>query len=137
MTQDYIPKSSTVYTPAQLAGGMVRAARGNTQMFWLDPCVGDGVFVAEMARIGVQRQHITALDISVNQGQTDHLAQTIRGVDFLKWAEGKIGLFDRVVMNPPFVPIGRHEGSRCIMHYASLRLQALPLRGVPIIGAHS
>ena len=31
---------------------------------WLDPCIGDGALVAEMAELGVERDRILALDIA-------------------------------------------------------------------------
>ena len=47
MTHEHVPDSSTVHTPQALAAAMVRAARGQGTGLWLDPCVGDGAFVAE------------------------------------------------------------------------------------------
>lgn len=107
MTHEHIPSTSTVYTPLLLAAAMVRAARGRKDGLWLDPCVGDGALVLEMAKLGVERGRILALDIAPNARAHDELAHTSRGVDFVEWAQERGDHVDHVVMNPPYVALSR------------------------------
>lgn len=106
-----IPASSTVYTPQALARAMVEAASDKQGCVWLDPCLGDGAFVAEIAALGVSKDRIIALDISVNRSRTDAMALTERGIDFIAWAKGQSSTVDRIVMNPPYVGLSKVKGS--------------------------
>ncbi len=105
-----VPVSSTVYTPHDLAAAMVAAARGRPSSVWLDPCVGDGAFVAQMAALGVAPKQISAIDIAPKPGPVDYAAQTLRGIDFLEWAAEHHSSVDHVVMNPPYVALSRVRG---------------------------
>lgn len=107
MSHKHVPKSATVFTPPDLAAAMVAAARGRPNSVWLDPCVGDGAFVAQMAQRGIPAQQILAVDIAPNAGAIDDAAQTVRGVDFLEWATQHRAAVDHVVMNPPYVALSR------------------------------
>ncbi len=106
-----IPSSSTVSTPEILAAAMVRAAGGESNLAWLDPCVGDGAFIAAMSQAGVPPERIRALDISPAPAQCDSLAQTERGVDFIDWAARHLASVDCIVMNPPYVALNKLRGS--------------------------
>lgn len=110
MSHAHVPQSSTVLTPTELAAAMVAAARGKTGATWLDPCVGDGAFVAQIAARHVAPDSITAIDIAPGPGSLDSAAQTKRGVDFLEWASGHWASVDHVVMNPPYVALNRLKG---------------------------
>lgn len=110
MTHEYVPDSSTVFTPPALAAAMVRAARGQADALWLDPCVGDGAFVVEMSTFGVERDRILAVDIAPTARERDALARTTRAADFIAWAQHRMGSVDRVVMNPPYVALSRVRG---------------------------
>ena len=110
MSYEHVPESSTVYTPPELAAAMVAAARGRPNSVWLDPCIGDGAFVAQMAQRGVSARQILAVDIAPNAGAIDHAAQTVRGMDFLEWATQHRAAVDHVVMNPPYVALSRVRG---------------------------
>ncbi len=110
MSHEHVPQSATVYTPPELAAAMVAAARGKPSSIWLDPCVGDGAFVAQMAQQGISAQQILAVDISPNAGAIDHAAQTVRGIDFLEWAAQHWASVDHVVMNPPYAALSRVRG---------------------------
>lgn len=107
---EYVPDSSTVFTPQQLAAAMVRAGRDTSRSLWLDPCVGDGAFIAELAALGVRRDRILALDIAPAPGARDCFARTSRAVDFVEWAQQHGAAVDRVVMNPPYVALSRVRG---------------------------
>ena len=110
MIHELIPRSSTVFTPPDLAAAMVRAAVDFDGCEWLDPCVGDGAFVAALSALGVPRQRVRALDISYDRGERDQFARTERGVDFIDWATHNSSTVDRVVMNPPYVALSRLRG---------------------------
>ncbi|MDO9022843.1 MAG: class I SAM-dependent methyltransferase [Deltaproteobacteria bacterium] len=107
MSYEHVPQSSTVYTPLELASAMVSAARGRPNSLWLDPCVGDGAFVSQMAKQGVPAKQILAVDIAPHVGALDHAAQTVRGIDFLEWAVQHHSAVDHVVMNPPYAALSR------------------------------
>lgn len=111
MTHEQVPITSTVPTPKLLAAAMVRAARGRKEGLWLDPCVGDGAIVKEMAELGVERERILALDIAPHARADDELARTFRGVDFIEWAQTNGARVDHVVMNPPYVALSRVRGA--------------------------
>ena len=73
---------------------------------WLEPSSGRGVFLAALAEAGVEREHITAVDLDPTASEHDTHATTHRGTDFLEWAARQQGpSFDRVIGNPPFVAI--------------------------------
>jgi hypothetical protein len=125
-----IPRSATVFTPQPLAAAMVQAAGDQPKAEWLDPCVGDGAFVAEMAHLGVPPARIQALDISLIPAYRDSLARTLRGVDFIEWATHNPESADRVVMNPPYVALNRLRGTP-LEHALQVNLsedRRLPLR---------
>ena len=71
---------------------MVSAARGKPGATWLDPCLGDGAFVEQMALQRVAAAQILAVDIAPTPGPFDNAAQTTRGVDFLEWAVLRLSL---------------------------------------------
>ncbi len=101
------PVSSKVYTPADLAEAIVRALGDEPQVSWLEPSHGEGVFVEALARLGVRRARIVAVDLDPTTSAADSLATTFRGVDFLRWASETERRFDRIVGNPPFISIKR------------------------------
>ena len=110
MSHEHVPQSATVYTPPELAVAMVAAARGRPGALWLDPCVGDGAFVAQIAARGVPAEQIVAVDIAPGPGAVDNLALTVRETDFLEWATENRASIDHVVMNPPYAALGRIQG---------------------------
>jgi len=99
------PVSSKVYTPADLAEAIVRALGDEPQVSWLEPSHGEGVFVEALARLGVRKARIVAVDLDPATSAADSLATTFRGVDFLRWASETERRFDRIVGNPPFIAI--------------------------------
>ena len=99
------PVSSKVYTPADLAEAIVRALGDEPQVSWLEPSHGEGVFVEALARLGVRKARIVAVDLDPTRSAADSLATTFRGVDFLRWASETERRFDRIVGNPPFIAI--------------------------------
>lgn len=102
------PSSGTVYTPRQLALAVVRALKPDVRLRWLEPSVGDGAFLYALARKGMPREKITALDLETAKSPTDMLGQVERGRDFLAWAaEQQEPSFHRIVANPPYVALSK------------------------------
>lgn len=104
-----VPTTSTVYTPERLAAAMVKAVArpARPSDIWLDPCVGDGAFVREISGLGIPRLRILARDLSLLCSSADALATTTRGTDTVAWASAEGACCDRIVMNPPYVPIAK------------------------------
>ncbi len=99
------PACCKVYTPADLAEAVVRALGDTPHATWLEPSHGKGAFVEAMARLGVERERIVAVDLDPATVGADRLATTVRGIDFLRWANETKRRFDRIVGNPPFISI--------------------------------
>src|SRR4051794_33257025 len=80
------PERCKVYTPRNLADGIVRAVGDQQGATWLEPSFGHGVFIEAIRSIGVERRRVTAVVLDTTVSLADRLAVTHRGVDFLKWA---------------------------------------------------
>ncbi|MEO8350574.1 MAG: hypothetical protein ABI680_02515 [Chthoniobacteraceae bacterium] len=98
------PRSCKVYTPRKLAEAMVTAAGVTADTDWLEPSSGAGVFIEVMRENAIPRSRITAIDLARKTHDTDSLATTFRGIDYLAWTIAKPRQFDRIVGNPPYVP---------------------------------
>ena len=103
MTQP--PPECRVYTPLGLAKALVHAIQSGPRDYWLDPCMGPGVFIACLREKGIRKERIFGVDIDHNSGVEDKSATTIRGVDFFRWCSSTTRKFDRIVANPPYVAI--------------------------------
>jgi adenine-specific DNA-methyltransferase len=101
------PESCAVPTPPPLASALVRALGQEPASTWLEPCVGNGAFLRALSDLGVDSSQIVAVDIEPTPTAQDALAQTLRGVDFLAWSRTTTRRFDKIVANPPYVPIGK------------------------------
>src|SRR5688500_16712499 len=101
------PVSCKVYTPRPLADALVNALGDEPDAQWLEPCVGEGVFISVLGDMGVQAGRITAIDLEPTPGPADSAAKTFRGIDFLHWASTTEERFDRIVANPPFVRLSK------------------------------
>src|SRR5437016_5874037 len=99
------PNSCKVSTPKDLADAIVKALGPDSDLNWLEPSHGSGVFVEAISRLGVPKRRIVAVDLDPVGSSADNLATTFRRVDFLKWAQETRRRFDRIVGNPPFVSI--------------------------------
>lgn len=99
------PASCIVSTPKPVADALVRALGDGPTKQWLDPCIGQGSLVTAMASAGVEARRIRALDLDSTPGIADGLAQTTRAVDFVAWAGVTSERFDRIIANPPYVPV--------------------------------
>jgi hypothetical protein len=60
-----------------------------------------------LRRFGIPQERILAIDLDAKAGPEDHAACTVRGVDFFRWIRTTSRRFDRIVANPPYVPLRR------------------------------
>lgn len=100
--------SCVVYTPSRLASALVTALTSRkkpSDLRWLEPSVGDGVFLRVLAKRGVRPTKITALDLDPTPSEADKLGQVLRPQEFLGWAATTRQRFDRIVGNPPYVSV--------------------------------
>jgi adenine-specific DNA-methyltransferase len=102
-----VPKSCVVFTPRPLADAMVRALGDQQFATWLEPCVGEGVFLEALAAAKVPPNRIRGLDIETTSSPQDQLAQTLRGEEFFRWSESTTERFSRIVANPPYIALNR------------------------------
>lgn len=101
------PTSCKVPTPIDLANAIVSALGDKPEAIWLEPSHGDGSFLKALSQIGVSKNRIFALDLDTKPEPSDALANTKRGIDFLRWAAKTDRRFDFIVGNPPYVSIKR------------------------------
>ena len=101
------PRECKVYTPPSLAEAMVSAIHCDRDVEWLDPCVGPGAFIEALRARKVRKDRIVALDLESAAGKFDSFARTVRGVDFFRWLPSTTARFDKIIANPPYVPIER------------------------------
>lgn len=94
-----------VATPGSLADAIVTRFGDASDARWLEPSLGSGVFIRSLKSIGVTPERIRAIDLDSAPQAEDRSAQTLRGIDFLAWAQTTSERFDRIVGNPPYVPI--------------------------------
>ena len=103
--------SCDVYTPPPLARAMVTALGNRPSDRWLDPCVGRGVFLHELANLGVSAAQVTAIDIAQPTEPCDPKVATFHGVDFIGWSQATDQRFDKIVANPPYLALSRLDAS--------------------------
>ena len=99
------PDSCKVYTPSKLAAAMIKAVGKRAGQSWLEPSLGQGVFLQELHKLGVPAKSITGIDLEPTTAPADKLGVVKRGVDFLHWCTTTRTRFDRVVANPPYVSL--------------------------------
>lgn len=91
------------YTPPEIADQLAILARLNGKQRILEPSAGDGALIHAAQKFGAFALNVTAVEI--NPKRITELAcfcGTVIEKDFLEVLPGDIGLFDRVIMNPPF-----------------------------------
>ncbi len=103
MALPQLPETCSIYTPAPLAAAMVRTLGDSPLEMWLEPCVGQGVFVTKLAEVGVPPSRIVAVDLDKVPWPSDELAQTHRGTEFLAWSLKTHLRFDKIIGNPPYL----------------------------------
>lgn len=74
---------------------------------WLEPCVGEGVFLDALASAGVAANRITAVELDTHTGLTSKCWKYLPGTDFLGWSSDTKRRFDRIIGNPPYLPLHR------------------------------
>jgi hypothetical protein len=63
------------------------------------------VFLRALAGAGVPPERIYAIDLEPSCVPEDHLAQAVRGTDFLSWSGSTSEKFDRIIGNPPYMSL--------------------------------
>lgn len=112
MTTTVIPQASCrVMTPDPLAAMVVRAIGATPDARWLEPSHGEGAFLRAIRATGATRQQVWARDLDPRPAESDKLAQSARGVDFLDPLVFPRARFDVVVGNPPYLAIERLRGN--------------------------
>ena len=106
-----VPESCRVSTPRPLADAMVAALGDSAGLRWLEPSVGDGVFLQSLAAAGVGPSRIRGLDLDPMCGAHDTLGRVLRGREFLYWSARTRERFNRVVANPPYAALTRMPSS--------------------------
>ncbi len=96
-----------VYTPLPLAEAMARLLPDAGEAEWLEPCVGQGVFLDALNEAGVDRGRIFAVELDTHDGLNHKCGTYLPGTDFLSWAIETDRRFDRVIGNPPYLPLHR------------------------------
>jgi hypothetical protein len=94
---------------------------------WLEPSHGKGTFVEAIACLGVAKRRIVAVDLDRTTAPADRLATTLRGTDFLRWANETNRCFDRIVGNPPFISINQLPPSLKLTASSVLDLSGQPI----------
>lgn len=121
MIRAVAPESCKVYTPRPLAKAMVEALGDSPGLTWLEPSFGQGIFLDVLRAGGVNKRRITAVDLDTKTAPSDRLATTFRGKDFLQWSRQTQRRFDRIVGNPPYIPL---SGLASSVQDAALMIQA-------------
>jgi adenine-specific DNA-methyltransferase len=101
------PAMCKVYTPVNVAEAVSRAVGVVPRARWLEPSAGRGAFLVALHKWGVKRSDIVAIDLDRTPHENDQLAIFHRGTDFFRWTQTNLGRFDRIVGNPPYVPLDR------------------------------
>ncbi len=101
------PDECKVFTPEPLARAMAKLLPDRQAARWLEPCVGEGVFLRALAEVGVRPERVTALELDRHAGPAGLCGRYLPGTDFLDWALTTDERFDRVIGNPPFLPLHR------------------------------
>ena len=102
-----VPDSCVVQTPAPLANAMVAALGNRASDKWLEPCVGNGVFLNALSLLGVQQSCIVGLDVDARVRPNDRFGTVLRGKEFLRWSRSTELRFDKIVANPPYMALER------------------------------
>ena len=105
------PQECRVYTPPRLAKAMVQAVESSPNDYWLDPCMGPGVFIACLREKGIHKERIVGIDIDPVSNVEDKSATSVRGIDFFEWCASTTQTFNRIIANPPYVAIRKLHSS--------------------------
>lgn len=100
-------RSCQVQTPASLAEAMIAGLGDRPSDRWLEPCVGGGSLLSALAASGVGADRIRGLDLDPEGCESDRLGQVLRGTEFLRWAGATDERFEKIVANPPYLPLSK------------------------------
>ena len=101
------PDDCKVFTPEPLAKAMAALLANRPGDRWLEPCVGKGIFLKALLDAGVRPSQITAVELDRHHGLEGWCGSYFPGTDFLGWACSTERQFDRIVGNPPYLPLHR------------------------------
>lgn len=104
------PDDCKVFTPVALAKAMAGVLEDAPNLRWLEPCVGQGVFLDALASKGVNPERITAVELD-HHDLSGKCGDYIAGEDFLGWSLKSEQQFDRIIGNPPFLKLHRAHSS--------------------------
>lgn len=96
-----------VQTPHPLAKAMVAALGDSSHDRWLEPCVGEGHLLQALSRHGVSPDRIRGLDLDPETSESDRLGRILRATEFLGWASSTDEVFDKIIANPPYLPLSQ------------------------------
>src|SRR4051794_13513845 len=99
------PDACKVFTPPPLAAAMTAMLTDRPGDEWLEPCVGKGVFVDALVNASVPPARISAVGLDVYPQIKHPCGRYLAGTDFLRWSLETSARFDRIIGNPPFVPL--------------------------------
>lgn len=129
LTSAKVPRSCHVYTPSDLAIGLVGVLQDVSTASWLEPCVGGGALLSALSTIGVPNERIVGVDLVRARSPSDALGSVLRATEFLKWSlERSVG-FDRIVANPPYARL-----SSCSVSIRRAALKVSATGGIAIAG---
>jgi hypothetical protein len=109
------PPECKVFTPTRLAEAMAGVLPDAPGLRWLEPCVGQGVFLDALVTAGVERERITAVELDKHDLEAK-CGSYFPGTDFLAWSLDTEKRFDRVIGNPPFLKL--HRAHRTVVEAA-------------------
>lgn len=93
------------FTPPDAAADLIATAGPGRWQRWLEPSAGTGALVAALLEYEPELKEIVAVERSLVLASTlkDRFPELdVRTGDFLEITPDEIGLFDGIVMNPPF-----------------------------------
>lgn len=102
-----VPRDCKVYTPPPLAAAMAGSLPHRPGDRWLEPCVGAGVFLSALSDRDVEPGQVTAVELDHHDGLAEQCGSYLPGVDFLGWSLSTDERFDRIIGNPPYLPLHR------------------------------
>lgn len=103
------PPAGHAQTPHSLARAIASRLSSEHTLTWLDPCVGTGSLVRGVLDT-TSEAAVTAIDLLQDNSFEIGVGAPVQfqwGTDFVAWAQETEASFDRIVVNPPYVPISK------------------------------
>lgn len=120
---------------------VLKLARPNRPIHWLEPSAGDGAFLRGIVRfLDSGRLETSCVEaIELIKGEAAKCSEVIRGTrisgrvvnsSFFNWANGQAAIFDALVGNPPYVRYQYVDGKDRELAEHLMRELGIELRGV-------